>query len=115
MKKIWDYWEELAKKYLEKHWYKIIEQNYKYSRVWEIDIIAKLDDIYIFVEVKFRKNNNYWWWEWAITDKKKEKIYLSIMNYITENNIDEENIKFDIIVINNEDKKLIHYKNQALN
>lgn len=114
MKNIWDYWEEIAKKYLIKSGYEIITQNYKYSRVWEIDIIAKLEDIYIFVEVKFRKNNNFWWGEWAITQSKKEKIYASIMNYITENNISEENIRFDVITINKQEWKLIHYKNQEL-
>jgi hypothetical protein len=37
------------------------------------------------------------------------------MNYITENDIDEEDIRFDVIIINKTKKKLIHYKNQQLN
>ncbi|MCT4617270.1 MAG: YraN family protein [Candidatus Gracilibacteria bacterium] len=116
MKKIGDIGENIAKNYLIKSGYEIIIQNYKYSRIGEIDIIAKTPKgVFVFIEVKFRKNNNFGGGEGAITSSKKEKIYLSIMNYITENDIDEEDIRFDVIIINKTKKKLIHYKNQQLN
>jgi len=43
--------EELAKKYLEKHDYKIIEQNYR-TRYSELDLIVYKDKWLIFVEVR---------------------------------------------------------------
>jgi len=54
MKKIWDQAELLSIDYLKRNWYQIIDTNFKFSTFWEIDIIAKLENIYVFVEVKFR-------------------------------------------------------------
>ena len=52
-KAIGDRGEALAQKYLESKKYEILECNWRYSRA-EIDIIAKHEDILIFVEVKTR-------------------------------------------------------------
>ncbi len=45
-------YEEMAKEFLIKNKYKIIESNFYAKKLGEIDIIAKKDDIYHFVEVK---------------------------------------------------------------
>ena len=46
--------EDIAKNFLIKKGYKILEMNYRFSRVAEIDIIATKKDILHFVEVKTR-------------------------------------------------------------
>ena len=46
------YGEEIAKNFLIKNGFEIIETNYRYSRIAEIDIIASKNDILHFVEVK---------------------------------------------------------------
>ena len=48
-------YEQKAVEYLEKHGYIIVGQNY-FCRYGEIDIIAKKDDVLVFVEVKTRKD-----------------------------------------------------------
>lgn len=53
-KEIGKYGENLAKDFLIKKGYKILEMNYRYSRMAEIDIIALKDDVVHFVEVKTR-------------------------------------------------------------
>ena len=49
--------EEIARKYLEKQGYKILETNKRFSRFSEIDIIALDKDTLVFVEVKTRKTD----------------------------------------------------------
>jgi len=48
--------EIIAIQYLQKHDYEIVETNYTIQG-GEIDIVAKLDGKYIFIEVKFRTNS----------------------------------------------------------
>lgn len=113
-KKIWDNWEEYAIKYLEKNWYEIIWTNFKFSIIWEIDIIAKFENEIIFVEVKYRNWNRNWTAEESITFSKRQKILKTIQYYCLINSISEEDIRFDIIAINNFEKKIYHYKRQSL-
>lgn len=51
--------EDLACEYLIKNGYKILERNKHFSKLCEIDIIAKLKDKVVFVEVKTRKSNAF--------------------------------------------------------
>ena len=58
-KKIGDNGEIQAENYLKKLGYKIIEKNWKYSRIGEIDLIAKDKDTIVFVEVKTRSSKSF--------------------------------------------------------
>ena len=49
--------EDIAKKYLEKSGYKILETNKRFSKLCEIDIIALDKNTLVFVEVKTRKTD----------------------------------------------------------
>lgn len=57
-KDIGNFSEDLAKKYLEKNDYSILDCNFK-NFLGEIDIICKKNNLLIIVEVKSRYNNNY--------------------------------------------------------
>ncbi len=111
--KIWDIGEIIAIKYLQKHWYKILETNFKFSRFWEIDIITKHENKIIFIEVKYRNNLKYWLPEEAITKYKLSKCKKTAEFYLAKNQYDFENIRFDAITILKWDKsyKIVHYKN----
>ena len=63
------YGEELARKYLVKNSYRIISQNIKTSHK-EIDIIAKQNNILVFVEVKTRTSTKYGQADEAMSHKK---------------------------------------------
>ena len=112
-KNIGDFWEVIAIKYLQKNWYKILDTNYKFWRFWEVDIIAKLDLITVFIEVKYRTNISYWIPEEAITSNKLRKCKKTIEYYAVVNKINFERIRFDVITILKEIKsyKVKHYKN----
>jgi putative endonuclease len=61
---IGNYYENLAKIYLEKNQYKIITQNYRFKTIdiykpLELDIIAIKEDVIYFFEVKYRRNSQH--------------------------------------------------------
>ncbi len=114
MKKTWDKGELIAINYLKNKWYEILETNFKYSTIWEIDIIAKYKNKYIFIEVKYRNNTIYWEWVESITKPKLNKILKTINYYCFTKKINIEIAQFDVISILKEvsSYKLTHYKNQ---
>lgn len=89
--------EDIACRYLEKNGYQILERNKHYSRFCEIDIIAKLKNKIIFVEVKTRKTNAFGSPFEAITKTKYNNIKTGVLNYISEHNI--KNYQIDAIGI----------------
>lgn len=112
-KQIWDKWEVIAIKYLQKNNYKILDTNFKFWRFWEIDIIAKLNNLVVFIEVKYRNNVNYGIPEESIIANKLKKCKKTVEYYVVKNRLDFENIRFDVITILKEEKsfKVKHYKN----
>ncbi len=116
-KKIWDKAELIAIDYMQKKWYKLITTNFKFWKVWEIDLIfSSQDKKIIFVEVKYRSSERFWMWEESINFFKKRKLLKTIQNYCFLEKIDLENIRFDVISIEKKQKsyRLTHYKNESL-
>ena len=86
-KKIFGDWgEDLAKKYLLKNNYKIIESNYK-NYFGEVDIIAKLKSRIVFVEVKTRSGRRFGLPEDSVNDIKQKKIMKASEKYMLENRL----------------------------
>mgnify|MGYP004578719027 FL=1 len=77
--------EEIAKKYLEKQGFKILEMNKRFSRVCEIDIIALDKKTLVFVEVKTRKTDICGHPLEAITKTKYRHIKQGLYLYLSEN------------------------------
>lgn len=77
--------EEIAKKYLEKQGFKILEMNKRFSRVCEIDIIALDKKTLVFVEVKTRKTDVCGHPLEAITKTKYQHIKQGLYLYLQEN------------------------------
>jgi len=87
--------------------YQILEKNYRYDRA-EIDIIAKKDDLIIFVEVKTRSSPFYGNPEDFVSEAQQKRIVKAASHYIEEKQIDM-NFRFDIIAIINH-KELLHFE-----
>ena len=81
-KEIGKYGEDLAKDFLIKKGYKILEVNFHYSKVAEIDIIAEYKSTLHFVEVKTRTSNSFGAPLEAINTKKLNYIYQGALFYI---------------------------------
>ena len=91
--------EDIACKYLEKNGYKIIERNKHFSKFCEIDIIAKIKDTIVFVEVKTRKNNNLGTPFYEITPQKYKNICTGVLTYLQECKNKYDNYRIDAIAI----------------
>lgn len=107
--------EKLAAEYLRKLGYKIIEQNYRYSK-GEIDIIAEdpEDGYTVFVEVKTRQNLEFGEPEYAMTERKKKQVRKIAELYLYEKEITEIDCRFDVVAIMLRSKRkpsIRHYKN----
>ncbi|MDZ7798932.1 MAG: YraN family protein [Patescibacteria group bacterium] len=103
-KEIGEKGEKLAKNYLEKNNYQIIETNY-HSRHGEIDIICQKDEWYVFVEVKTRTNYSFGRPEESINDKKLENFKNTIEKYIIENNLNDKKWRVEVLAITLNNKK----------
>ncbi|MBE7702947.1 MAG: YraN family protein [Cyanobacteria bacterium SIG28] len=77
--------EEIAKEFLIKNGYKILETNKRFSRFCEIDIIALDKDTVVFCEVKTRKTNICGSPFEAITKSKYAHIKKGVYLYLQEN------------------------------
>lgn len=89
--------EDIACQYLENNGYQILERNKHYSRLCEIDIIAKFKNRIIFVEVKTRKTDAFGSPFEAITKTKYNNIKTGALSYIKENNY--KTFQIDVIGI----------------
>ena len=98
-KEIGKYGEELAKNFLIKKGYEILEMNYHFSRLAEIDIIAQKNNILHFIEVKTRTQNAFGTPLEAITPKKLKQIYSCAMFYMSNSKKKFKNYQIDAIGI----------------
>ena len=81
-KTIGKYGEDLAKTFLIKEGFKILETNFRYSKMAEIDIIAEKNNVLHFVEVKTRTQNFYGTPIEAIDKNKLIQIYTCAKYYL---------------------------------
>ncbi|QHT69010.1 YraN family protein [Rhodocytophaga rosea] len=89
--------EKMASKFLEEKGYEVLERNYRYKKA-EIDIIAKKENVLVFVEVKTRKSKLYGEPEEAVNQSKINLILLAAENFIESYNWLFD-IRFDVIAI----------------
>lgn len=89
--------EEQATKFLEEQGYSICHRNWRHRRA-EVDIIAKSQEILVFVEVKTRSYDFFGKPENFVTHKKKILLFDAARAYMEQHNYEGE-IRFDIISI----------------
>ena len=104
--------EKLAAEYLENLGYKILERNWRYSNIGEIDIIALDKNTLVFVEVKTRKSLNFGHPFEAIDEKKYNQVKLIAKAYILQSKNKYKTCRIDgISVILSASPKIDHIKN----
>lgn len=105
-----DIGEERAIKFLLDKGYIILEKNFT-TKIGEIDIIAKDNDIVVFIEVKSRLNSKYGNPYEAVNFKKQRKIINTAKLYSKYNNLYNTQFRFDIIEIYVDENILNHIPN----
>lgn len=83
--------EKIALEYLEKQGMEIIEKNWRFSRLGEIDIIVKDGETLVFVEVKAKSSKSFGHPLESINQQKFDKIKKLAEIYI---NLNSEKLKF---------------------
>ncbi len=91
--------ESVAAGHLKKNGYKILEKSY-YTKLGEIDIIAKENDTIVFVEVKARKSGRFGNPKYAVTFKKQRKISMVALYYLKSTGQSNAKARFDVVAIN---------------
>ena len=101
-------YEVLAQNYLKQHRYSIIATNVS-NFCGEIDIVAKQNDTYVFVEVKGRASTAFGAPYEAVTPYKQNKIRRTAQAYLKNKHLlDICDVRFDVIsILDNEIEHLI--------
>jgi putative endonuclease len=89
--------EDAAVKYLCQKDYVIHHRNYRIGRA-EVDIVAEIDRIYVFVEVKTRSTKSFGFPESFVTDRQKNILIDAASTYTSEYQY-IKSIRFDIISV----------------
>jgi putative endonuclease len=103
--------EDTAAAHLKKSGYKILFRNWKWGKN-EIDIIAEINDIVVFVEVKTRTDEFLGGLASVITREKQRSIIYAADGYIQKFKVDKES-RFDVltIIMSGETQKIDHIEN----
>lgn len=89
--------EEEAVQFLRANHYEILDRNWRWKRS-EIDIIARIGDELVFIEVKSRKNAAFGYPEEFLSEAQEERIYWAAEAYCEQIGW-QGNVRFDIIAI----------------
>lgn len=100
--------EDLATEYLKNNEFYILDRNFK-CKIGEIDIVAKKDDVIIFVEVKTRSGDRFGMPREAVNYYKQRKIRNVASVYIKFKRLFDYSCRFDIIEIL--DGQITHIEN----
>lgn len=91
------YGEELAKDFLQKNGYIILETNWIFQKA-EVDIIAQKENILVAVEVKTRSSIDFGLPQDFVKPKKIQLVTKAINEYIQQKNLDLS-VRFDIVSV----------------
>lgn len=91
--------EKIAAGYLKSKGYEILDINFRYSRIAEIDIIAKTGKNLVFVEVKTRTSEFFGLGAEAVDERKLMNIYTAAQYYIHKKKLQNLKPRIDVISI----------------
>ncbi|MDE6583292.1 MAG: YraN family protein [Clostridia bacterium] len=100
--------EILVQNFLKAKKYQILETNYK-NRLGEIDIIAKHENVIVFVEVKARINTDFGRPIEAVNQFKQNKIRKVAELYLQSKNQYYADVRFDVVEVL--DGEITHIEN----
>lgn len=90
--------EAAAVSILRNHGFEIVRTNYR-VREGEIDIVAKLENELVFVEVKTRRSNSFGSPEESVSQRKAERLITAAQSYLAENGAEQSDWRIDLLAI----------------
>lgn len=97
-KRAGDRGERIALDHLLSLGYELVEKNYR-RRGGEIDLILRRERTLVFVEVKLRRGNEFGTPLEAVTPRKQATIRALAEQYLSESEINLEEVRFDVVGI----------------
>lgn len=92
--------EELARKFLNKKGFNIIDHNFR-CRYGEIDLVLRKDRAFHFVEVKYRRTLEYGLPQESVDKRKQKKIQSVALLWLRKRHLPlDTEIHFDVLAIN---------------
>lgn len=96
--------EDAAVEFLVEKGHEILEKNWRFKKA-EVDIISKIENILVAVEVKTRSTDYFGNPQDFIKPKKIKLLVKAIDEYVTRNDLDVE-VRFDVIAIIKTEKEI---------
>jgi putative endonuclease len=93
--------EDSAVQFLQAHGFEILHRNWRYSRLGELDIVARTNGVLIFCEVKRSVFDGESHPELRVDHRKQSKLAQLAQVYLCQNPCFFESIRFDIIAVKN--------------
>lgn len=90
--------EARAADHLRKRGYRILGMNYS-CRQGELDIIACKRELYIFVEVKLRREGGYAPAAEYVTPEKQRRLRLAAAHWLADSGLEDAECRFDVIEV----------------
>ena len=90
--------EEAAVAFLKEKGYRILERNFK-CRLGEVDIIARDNETYCFVEVKTRSSEDFGLPQEAVSRQKQAQISKAALHYLKTRKLFEKSARFDVVSV----------------
>jgi putative endonuclease len=90
--------EEIACTELRRRGYEIIERRYR-TRYGEIDIVARDQDVTVFVEVKARVGNDFGGGAAAVTGWKQRRIAKMAVDFLARHRLHDRPCRFDVVTV----------------
>ncbi len=103
--------EKIAENFLQTKGYKILYRNWKWEKK-EVDLVAELDELLVFVEVKTRSTAYFGYPEDAVGPAKQDYLKTAAEEFLYQNP-QYQRIRFDIIsIITQKDiiKEIVHFE-----
>ncbi len=99
--------EKEAEQYLITNGYEILDKRYR-TTCGEIDIVATVDDLLVFVEVKTRNSTKYGSPGEAVTPKKQKTIARVAEQYMLQHEWMAKPVRFDVIEVYAKEQRICH-------
>ena len=98
--------EEAAAKFLHRHGYDVVERNWT-CPAGEADIIARVGEVLVFVEVKTRRGVSHGFPAEAVDEVKRERYRRIALAYLAERRLGEVPLRFDVVSIVVSDRRAV--------
>jgi putative endonuclease len=89
--------ESEAERYLRRNGYRILQRN---ARSWfgELDLVAQIGQVLVFVEVKARRTSAFGGAAYAVHTRKQDKLVKLAANYLARYGLQDRTCRFDVLL-----------------